>query len=107
MEGEGLPRFGNRPRLVNDESGNGGRLVVGQAPFHGAVEVPNGHAAVHVDGTVRLRPHARHCNIVLVGDVADDLLEDVFERHQAHHLAVLVDHEGEWRLAPAKCLELL
>ena len=40
------------------------------------------------------------CDVVLVGDVADDLLEDVLERDDAHQRAVLVDHEGEM-LAPA------
>ena len=44
---------------------------------------------------------------MLVGDVADDLLEDVLERDEAHHLAVLVDHQRELRLAPAERLELL
>ena len=66
-----------------------------------------GTRAVDVDRAVGLRPHARHRDVVLVGDVADDLLEDVLERDQAHHLAVLVDHQREMRLAAAERLELL
>ena len=33
--------------------------------------------------------------VVLVGDLADDLLEDVLDRHQAGGAAVLVDDDGE------------
>jgi hypothetical protein len=44
---------------------------------------------------------------VLVADVADDLLDDVLERHEPHHLAVLVDDEGEMRLAREEGLELV
>ena len=33
-------------------------------------------------------------HVVLVGDLADDLLENVLERDQALHLAVLVDHHA-------------
>ena len=47
------------------------------------------------------------CDVGLVGDVADDLLDDVLERHQAHDLAILVDHDGEMRLALQKGVELV
>ena len=46
-------------------------------------------------------------DVVLVGDVADDLLEDVLERHQPLDLAVFVDHQREMGLAPAERLELV
>ena len=47
------------------------------------------------------------CGIVLVGDLADDLLEDVLERDQALHLAVLVDDQRQLRLALQELAELL
>ena len=99
MEGEDLAGLGDRPRLVDDEAGDGRRLLVGQVPVHGAVEVADRHRAVDIDRAVRLRPHALHRDVVLVVDVADDLLEDVLERHQPHHLAVLVDDQREVGLA--------
>ena len=46
-------------------------------------------------------------DLVLVGDVADDLFDDVLDRHQALQLAILVDHQRERRLAVAERLELL
>src|SRR5262249_29456130 len=46
-------------------------------------------------------------NIVLVGNIADDLLQDVLERNKAHELAVLVDDKRERRLPAPKCLDLL
>ena len=43
---------------------------------------------------------------MLVGDVADDFLQDILERHQALDLAVFVDHQRDLRLAAAERLEL-
>src|SRR5579885_3729000 len=37
VEGEALSDFGNRARLVNDKTGDGGRLLVRQVPVHHAV----------------------------------------------------------------------
>ena len=107
VKGEALSRLRDRPRLVDDDAGDGGRLVVGNVPIHRPVEVAHRHRAVDIDRTVRLRPHAGHRDVVLVADVADDLLDDVLDRHQAFHLAVFVDHQRERRLAAAKRLELL
>ncbi len=107
VEGEGLARLGDDARLVDDEAGDGGRLVVGQVPVHGAVEVADRHRAVDIDRAVRLRADALDGDVVLVGDVADDLLEDVLQRHQALHLAVFVDDQGEMHLALEEGVELV
>src|SRR6266516_7391602 len=89
VEGEGLPWFWDRLRLVDDESGDGCRLIVGQVPFHHSVQVPDRNRTVDVDRAIGLRPHARHGDVVLVGDVADDFFENIFQRHQAHEFTVL------------------
>jgi hypothetical protein len=44
---------------------------------------------------------------VLVGDLADDLFQNVFERDQALHFAILVDDEGDLRLALQEGVELI
>ena len=46
-------------------------------------------------------------NVVLVLDVADDLLDDVLERHQAQHHAVFVDHQRRMGLAAQERLQLV
>jgi hypothetical protein len=51
--------------------------------------------------------HAWNDDVVLVGNVADDLLQHVLERDQTHDLAILVDHQREVRLAAPERLELL
>ena len=66
-----------------------------------------GTVAVDDDRAVGLLPDALHGDVVLVGDVADDLLDDVLERHQALHLAIFVDDDGEMRLAPQEGVELV
>src|SRR5271170_2851210 len=77
VEGEALARFGDRARLVNDEPGDGGGFLVRQVPIHRAVEVADRHRAVDIDRAVGLRAYARDLDVVFVGDVADDFLEDV------------------------------
>src|ERR1700743_781308 len=51
--------------------------------------------------TLSPRPHP----VVPGRDIADDFLQDVFQRPHALDLAVLVDDEGEVRLAAAERLE--
>src|SRR5262249_30053600 len=106
VEREALARLRDRAGLVNDEPGDGSGFLVRQIPIHGTVEVADRDPAIDRDGAVELRLDARHRNVVLVLDVADDLLENILERDETHDLAVLVDHEREWTLATAKGLEL-
>ena len=63
-------------------------------------------AAVDHPGAFAHRPHAGHGDVVLIGDVADDLLDDVLQGHHPHQRAVLVDHQGEMLAALAEGLEL-
>ena len=55
---------------------------------------------------IRLRRDAGHLDIMLVGDVADDLLQDVLQGHDAHQRAVFIDHDGEMLVAGAEGFEL-
>jgi hypothetical protein len=66
VEGEGLAGLGNDPRLVDDEAGDGGCLLVRQLPAHGAVQIADRHRAVDIDRAVGLRPHALDDDVVLV-----------------------------------------
>src|SRR5271167_72683 len=77
VEGEGLPRLGNGAGLMNDEAGDSRGLFVGQVPVHGAVEVTDRHRTVDDDGAVALLADALNGNVVLVANIADDLLDDV------------------------------
>ena len=43
---------------------------------------------------------------MLVGDIADDFLKNVFQGHETHHLAVLVYDEGKRTFAPPERREL-
>ena len=95
MEGETLAPIGDRACFVDHETGYGGRLSVGKTPIHRAVEIADRHRAVDDHRAVRLGANAGDHHIVLVGNVADDLFQDVFQRHHALDLAVLVDHERE------------
>src|SRR3954451_10115890 len=106
VEGETLAAFRNRARLVDHEPGDRGRLFIGKIPVHRAVEIADRLRAVHHDRAVRLRAHTSHDDVVLIGDIADDLLQDVLERDHAFDFAVFVDHKREMGLAAAKRLEL-
>ena len=59
------------------------------------------------DRAVALLAQPLHRLVVLVADVADDLLDDVLERHQPLHDAIFVDDERRMRLAAQKGLQLV
>ncbi len=107
MEGEGLPRLGDGAGLMDDEAGHGRRLLVGQAPAHRAIEVADRNRAFDDDRAVALLAHAEHGLVVLVANVADDLLDDVLERHQSLHDAVFVDDQRRMRAAAQERLQLV
>ena len=107
MEGEGLFRIGDGLRLMDDEARHRGCLLVGQVPLHEAVHVADGRESVDNQRAVGLRLGHRRGDVGLVGDVADDLLNDVFQREQPHHLTVLVDDDREMGFALEKRVELI
>ena len=88
-------------------SGDGRRFLVRQVPVHDTVEVADRHGAFDGDRTVGILPHALHSEIVLVGNVTDDLLQNVLERDKTLNLAIFVDDESEMRLAPQERLQLI
>ena len=107
VETEHLTGFGNGAGFVDHEAGDRRRLLVGQIPIHRAVEIAQRNRAVDQHRAVLLRAHALHGDVVLVADVADDLLQNVLQRDEAHDLAIFVDDECEMRLALEKLLELI
>src|SRR3954465_14141621 len=59
---------------------------------------------VHDDAAVRLAAEAFRATGRLCRELADDLLDDVLDRHQSLELAVFIHHETE---ALPVCLKLL
>ena len=96
VEAEHLALGGDHLRLVDDQARDRVGLLVGQVPVGGTVEVADGHGAVHhelaVAGALELGGLG---HVVLVGDLAHDLLQDVLQRDQALERAVLVHHQRE------------
>ena len=70
------------------------------------LQVADRHGAGDDGGTVLQQFDALHAHVGLVGDVADDLLQDVLQRDDAEHLAVLVDDHRDVLLAGAEGLQL-
>ena len=65
-------------------------------------------AALDLDRAVGLRlDAARGLDVVLVGDVADDLLDDVLERDQPLQRAIFVDDQREMGAAAQELAHLL
>src|SRR6516225_1367195 len=77
MERKTLTAFRDRARLVDHKSGDRGRFLVGKMPVHGAVKVADRHRTVDHHRSIGLGANARHHHVVLVGDVADDLFQNV------------------------------
>src|SRR5580698_1597056 len=104
VKGEALTRFRDRARFMNDDPGYRRRLIIRNIPVHRPVKITYRNRAIDVDRAIRQRPHARHGDIVLVGDVTDNLLYNIFQRDQALKLTIFVDNQSEWRLAVSESL---
>ena len=89
------------------QAGQRRHFLIGQMPVERAVEVADRHRAVDDHRAILLLADVRAFGIMLIGDLADNFLEHVFERDQAHHLPILVHHQGKMGLAPEKGGELV
>ena len=107
MKAESLTRLGNRARLVNHEAGHRRGFVVRQIPADRAIELADRGGAIHHDRAVPLFAHPQHRNVVLIVNIADDLLDNVLKGDQPLHNAVLVDDERRMGLSAQELLELV
>ena len=94
--------------MLQDQAVQRARAVLVEARAEPRVELPHPGGGVHrhaavgvaaVDGGVRRRR--------LNGEGADDLLQDVLQRHQPLDVAVLVDHQPQAALLPLELGQLL
>ena len=92
---------------MQHKPGDGGRFIVRQPPFKFTVEVADRHPTVNDAGAARLTTHAGNLHIQFVSDIADDFLQDVFQRHHALQHAIFVHHQGEMLAPFAKRLQLI
>ena len=92
---DALAHDGQPAELVDDEAGH--RLVrtLGQLQAGAVLEVLEVEQAVDLDVAVEQRARGLLGDVVLVVDVADDLLDQVLEGDDAVGAAVLVDHDRE------------
>ena len=105
MKGEDLTRLWNGLGFINDETGYGDRLLIGQLPIQGAVEVANGHVARH-DHTVSVGLQTLDRPVELIVYLTDNFFDDVLKRDQAHQRAVLIDDQREVLAFLAERVEL-
>src|SRR3954454_23640239 len=77
VKGEGLAGLRDHLRLVDHQPGDGGRLVIRQMPAMHAVEVADRNGAIDQIAARGFAAHPDRTDIVLVADLADDLLENV------------------------------
>src|SRR5436190_23015133 len=104
---ENLTHFRNHPGIMDDKAGNGGGLLIREVPIQGTIKVAQRHGAFHDIRPVGLRLDARGDEIMLILDIADNLLNDVLKGDEALHFAILVNNNGEMGLAPEERLELI
>src|SRR5947207_153160 len=100
---DGFAGLGKSPELGHDEStervvvrrGFGGR----QVKVEGLAHVLEWHARVHQGLALRHRDDHLLLDVVLVTDLPDDLLDEIFDGHEAARAAVLVDDDRDVDLA--------
>ena len=83
---------GEAAELLNDVAADGVEVLLRQREVVALVHVRDRGPAVDEHVPLRGRRELRLRDVVLVLDVADDLLDHVLERHQALEIAILVDH---------------
>src|SRR5690606_4813842 len=106
VEGDGFTPLGKASEAFQDQAANGVELGVVQISVEEFVEFIDGGQDLdgELRGTQRLDP-AFTVNVVLVLDLTDDLLQNVFDGHQARHATIFVHHNGHVVAVAAKFLQ--
>src|ERR1700722_11332188 len=107
MKAEGLTGLGYRACLVNHKPGHGCGFVVGQIPADRAVELTDRGGSIDDDRAIALFAHALYRNVVLIANIANDLLDYVLKRDHPLHDAVLINDERGMGLSAQELLELV
>src|SRR5215211_5203594 len=97
-----VPLLRRPPDLAEHEAGDGVVVLGGQVGPELLVEVVDREGAPDEDRPLVEALDRLIRQVVLVLDLADDLLEHVLERHDALHRPVLVDDDGHVLLRPAE-----
>src|SRR5579885_1428501 len=108
-EGDLLARFGQVAEFGRDHAADGVEFVLREAAAEALVEIGDRGERVDQEAAVGLRLDQllarRIVLVVLVVDLADDLLEHVLDGDEPGHAAVLVDHDRHVIARQAKLLE--
>ena len=107
IEADHLALLGDVAQQVEDEATDRVPLGVGQLDAELLAHVVDGRTPPHAQGAVVETFDRRLFDVVLVGDLAHDLLEQVLQRDQARGAAVLVDHDRHVELLGAHLAEQL
>src|SRR6185437_3281038 len=104
VDARGLPAPGQPPELLHEQSRHGlEAFLLREAGAEVLVEFLDArHPADQEEALGLLADVLVVLDVELVVDLADDLLEDVLDRHQAGNAAVLVDHDGHVVAAAAE-----
>ena len=98
-----LPRRRDRLHLLDDQAVQRARTGRRQRPAHLAVQRAHARGGVDHEAVVALAVDVLVQQAGVGGELADDFLEQVLQRHQSLHVAVFVDHERD---PPPLSLEL-
>ncbi len=107
LEAHDLALVGHVAEQVEDEPADRVPLRVGQLDAELLAHLVDRRAAGHPQRAVAQPLDRGHLDVVLVGDLPDDLLEQVFERHEPGGAAVLVDHDRHVELLGAHLAQQL
>lgn len=93
--------------MVHRKAGDGGGVLVRQPPVEPPIEVAYGERAFDNGGAIALYLYTGRGDVVFVGNVADDFLENILEGDDPHQRPVFIDHQGEMLPPLTEGLELV
>ncbi len=92
---------------MDHKAGNGGCFLIGKVPAQRTIKITDRQRTIDQNRTIRLQSDALHVEIVFIGNIADNLFENVLKRHQPLHITIFINDDGNMRLATEECVELI
>ena len=107
MKAEFLPGARDGATLEQHQPGDCRGVFIRKLPSKCPVQITNGNTTINNPRPVRLGSQAGKINIVFIVNIANNLFQNIFQRHDTAQIAIFIDDNGEMFPPLAESLKLV
>lgn len=100
-------KLGNGMGLVYKKKGNSGRILIRKVKVKRKVDIEDRKRKVKDGRKVRLKEKEMNIDIMIVGNIEEDLLKNILESEKKMKVKILVKENGNMRIEKKERIEMI